>query len=100
MTKHFKYLLLLLIALGGIMQTHAQTVKVDAHLEKATIPLGDQTKLHLTITFAAKDTASFPKLADSIKAKLQIVSVNKPDTSFDKNDITIETIDRSYTITS
>lgn len=100
MTRHFKYLILLLLAVGAMMQAHAQQVKVDAHLEKATIPLGDQTKLHLTITLAAKDTANFPKLADSIKAKLLVVSVNKPDTTFDKNDVNIKTIDRSYTVTS
>jgi hypothetical protein len=100
MNPLFKYLIVFALAAGSFLTAHSQTVKVDARLEKATIPLGDQTKLHLIITFPAKDSVSFPKLADSIKAKLQIVSVNKPDTSFDKNDLSIETIDRSYTITS
>jgi hypothetical protein len=100
MNQYFKYLIVLLFAIGGISRAQAQTVKVDARLEKATLPIGDQTKLHLTVHFPAKDSVSFPALLDSIKAKLLIVSVNKPDTSFDKNDISIETIDRSYTITS
>lgn len=100
MNQYFKYIIVLFIALGSFTQSRAQAVKVDAHLEKSTIPLGDQTKLHLTITFPAKDSVTFPVLADSIKAKLQIVSANKPDTSFDKNDVSIETIDRSYTLTS
>lgn len=95
-----KYIFALLVAMGSFYTGQSQSIKVDAHLEKATIPLGDQTKLHLTIRFNAKDSVSFPKLADSLMAKVQIVSVNKPDTSFDKSDISIETIDRSYTITS
>jgi hypothetical protein len=96
----FKYLIVFALAMGGFTQAQSQTVKVDAHLDKATIPLGDQTKLHLTIRFAAKDSVSFPTLADTIKANLQIVSIVKPDTSFDKNDVSIETIDRVYTLTS
>ncbi|RKR84949.1 hypothetical protein BDD43_5202 [Mucilaginibacter gracilis] len=100
MNQYFKYLIALILTAGSFLQARAQAVQVDAHLEKSTIPLGDQTTLHLSIRFNAKDSVSFPKLADSIRAKVQIVSVNKPDTSFDKNDITIETIDRSYTITS
>jgi hypothetical protein len=95
-----KYIFALLVAMGSFYTGQSQSIKVDAHLEKATIPLGDQTKLHLTVRFNVKDTVNFPKLADSLLAKVPIVSVNKPDTSFDKNDISIETIDRSYTITS
>ncbi|EHQ30166.1 hypothetical protein [Mucilaginibacter paludis] len=100
MNQYFKYFLVLLISLGSFYKAKAQAVQVDARLEKATIPLGDQTKLHLTIRFPAKDSVTFPKLADSIKAKLLIVSANKADTSFDKSDISIETIDKTYTLTS
>lgn len=100
MKQYFKYFLVLAIPTACFTQSYAQKVKVDAHLEKSTMLIGDQTKLHFTVTFSVKDSISFPTLADSIKAKLLIVSSNKADTSFDKNDLTIETIDKTYTLTS
>jgi hypothetical protein len=62
--------------------------------------IGEQTKLHLSITFPAKDTVGFPHLADTLVAKVQILNIGKLDTTFDKNDLDKETIHRSYLITS
>jgi hypothetical protein len=98
MNQYFKYFLVLMLFLG--YKVNAQNIQVDARLDKSPIVIGDQTKLNLSIRFPAKDSVSLPKLADSIAGKIQIVSTAKPDTSFDKDDVSIETIRQSYTITS
>lgn len=96
--RYLKYILAVIIWVSGFSyQSRAQAIKVEAKLDKPSILIGDQTQLHLSIRFPAKDSVSFPKLQDSI-GKIQIVQM-KADTSFDKNDISIETIHRSYTIT-
>ena len=97
MIKCFKYSLVLLLT-GAFYNAVAQTPQAGAKLDKATILLGEQTKLHLSIKFNVKDKVEFPALADSIAGKIQIVS-SKTDTLFDKGDATIETIHKSYTIT-
>jgi hypothetical protein len=100
MKRFFNYalvILLLICALG--FQSKAQ-VKVSAALEKPAMLIGEQTKLHLSIRFPAKDTVGFPQLADSLVGKVQILSISKLDTTFDKNDLNTEIIHRSYTITS
>jgi hypothetical protein len=100
MKFYFKYLyltILLLVTYDGI--SNAQ-VTVSATLDKPTMLIGEQTKLHLSITFPAKDTIGFPHLADSLVAKVQILNAGKLDTTFDKSDLNKETIHRSYLITS
>ena len=77
----------------------AQNVKVEATVDKVTLPMGDQTTLHITAHIQAKDEITFPQLPDSI-GKLQFVNAVKPDTSFDKNNQQAETITRNYTVTS
>jgi len=100
MKRYFNYLALTILFLACCkLQSHAQ-VKAEAKLDKAIMPIGDQTVLHLSIRFPAKDTVGFPLLADSIAGKVQIVNIGKPDTSFDKNDLNTETIERTYTLTS
>ncbi|WP_448698665.1 hypothetical protein ACFGVR_17560 [Mucilaginibacter sp. AW1-3] len=89
--------ILLLITCAGV--SNAQ-VSVSAKIDKPTMLIGEQTKLHLSITFPAKDTVGFPHLADSLVAKVQVLSASKLDTTFDKNDLNKETIHRSYIITS
>ena len=100
MKFYFRYLyitILLLVACVGLSKAQ---VSVSATLDKPTMFIGEQTKLHLSITFPAKDTVGFPHLADSLVAKVQILNIGKLDTTFDKNDLNKETIHRSYLITS
>ncbi len=100
MKRYLNYSLVLLLfftclAPKGI----AQNIKVEASVGKVTLPMGDQTTLHITAHLQGKDEITFPTLPDSI-GKLQIVKALKPDTAFDKNNPQAETITHNYTITS
>jgi len=100
MKRYFNYTLFLVLLLTcSAYRTSAQNIKVEATLDKVTIPMGDQTRLHIIAHIQAKDAITFPQLADSI-GKIQIVSVAKPDTTFDKDNVQNETITRNYTVTS
>jgi len=96
----FKYLYITILFLATYSKISNAQVSVSAKLDKPTMLIGEQTKLHLSITYPAKDTVGFPHLADSLVAKVLILSASKADTSFDKNDLNKETIHRSYLITS
>jgi hypothetical protein len=78
----------------------AQNIHVEAKLQQYTIRIGDQTKLFLSVQQPAKEHVNFPKLTDTITAKVQVVSIGKPDTTFDKNDRNLLTVIQSYVITS
>jgi hypothetical protein len=100
MKRNFNYIALFILLLTcTALKSNAQAIKVEATVDKVSIPLGDQTRLHLIAHIQAKDEITFPQLADSI-GKIQIVSVAKPDTSFDKDNVQSETITRNYTVTS
>ncbi len=100
MKRVFNYSLIILLLICAVaLQSQAQ-VRVSAALEKPAMLIGEQTKLHLSIRFKAKDTVGFPQLSDTLVGKVQIISTSKLDTSFDKNDLNTEIIHRSYTITS
>src|ERR1700744_1305650 len=100
MKRYFNYIIVLtLVFTCFAFRTNAQNVKVEATLDKVTIPMGDQTRLHIIAHIQAKDQIDFPQLPDSI-GKIQIVSVAKPDTTFDKDNVQNETITRNYTVTS
>lgn len=90
---------LILLFTTGSFSADAQTsTRANARLDQVSMPLGDQTTLHLSITFPAKDSVRLPVLKDSI-GKVQIVSM-KADTSFAKDDISTETITQHITVTS
>jgi hypothetical protein len=98
--RFIKAILILNILITGFCyQSSAQEVEADAKLDRTAIKIGEQTQLHLTARFHAKDKVDFPVLKDTISSKIQIVS-SKADTAFDKNDASIQTIRRHYTITS
>jgi hypothetical protein len=98
--QFFNYILISLLVLTGFcLQASAQNVKVEAKIDQTTIRIGDQTKLHLIVHQPAKTPVNFPKLADTLTGKVQIVGSNKPDTTVDKDDPKNITIDQSYTIT-
>ncbi|WP_214070721.1 hypothetical protein [Mucilaginibacter sp. dw_454] len=96
----FNYTLLAVVLICGIKSASAQGILVDARLQDYTIKLGDQTKLFLVVTQAAKAHVDFPKLGDTITSTVQIVSANKPDTVVDQKNKNMITITQAYIITS
>jgi hypothetical protein len=77
----------------------AQDIQVGSKLDKTSIPIGDQTILHVIAQIPAKSDISFPQLKDSI-GKIKIVRGLKPDTVFDRNKPATQTITHNYIITS
>jgi hypothetical protein len=95
----YNFLLLIVLSTCFAINANAQNISVDAKLDQPTIRIGDQTKLRLIVHQPVKEKVNFPKLADSIVSKLQIVS-SKLDTVLDQNDPKQATVIQSYTITS
>src|ERR1700753_2886269 len=91
--------MLILLGICFHFTVKAQDIQVGARLDKSSIPIGDQTVLHLTASIPAKSVIAFPELRDSI-GKIKIVKATKPDTTVDKNNPATETITHNYTITS
>ncbi|WEK20665.1 MAG: hypothetical protein P0Y49_05875 [Candidatus Pedobacter colombiensis] len=101
MRQYFNFSWCLMLALTGFtFQGKAQDIKVEAKLDKTTIALGDQTKLHLIAHLPVNGHVDFPVLTDTISSKIQIVEMGKTDTISDKNNPAVKTISRQYTITS
>ncbi|AYL97909.1 hypothetical protein [Mucilaginibacter celer] len=102
MNRYIKYTLAILVSLAGFHQTSGaqEAFGPRAALTKQSILIGEQTQLHLSVRFHAKDSIGFPKLADSIGSKIKIAGGFKADTVFDKVDNSIETITRHYNITA
>jgi hypothetical protein len=97
---NFSCLWLMVLCLGTVYQGQAQDIKVNARLDKTSILLGDQTVLYLSAELPSNGMVSFPLLADTLSAKVQIVSAGKTDTLTDKNRPGLKLISRSYVITS
>jgi hypothetical protein len=97
---NFNCLLLMVFCLGMAYQGQAQDIKVNARLDKTSILMGDQTMLYLSAELPSDGTLSFPLLADTLSAKVQIVSAGRTDTLTDKNKPGLKLISRSYVITS
>jgi hypothetical protein len=90
-------LMLLLACFCGTSK--AQNIQVESKLDKASMPIGAQTSLHVSAHIPVKSGILFPLLKDSI-GKIKIVNGPKADTTVDKNESGRETITHSYTITS
>ena len=99
MKKSFYYAVLFLLLTSICYNAGAQTTQAEAKLQQYTIKIGDQTKLFLSVHQPAKDKVTFPKLTDTISAKIQIVSKSKLDTVFDTADHSRATITQSIVIT-
>jgi len=100
-TGGYRYLLFLILFISCFTnKSIAQMVRVESKVDKVSIPIGDQTVLHVIAHIRAKDSITFPRITDSIAGKLLIVKTAKLDTSFDKNNLQAETITQNYTITS
>jgi hypothetical protein len=96
--QYFKFLVIVL-ALACFFKANAQTVQVVAKLDSSGIKIGEQTKLNFIVHQPVKERVNFPKIADSISTKIQIVGASKPDTTFDQSRTNI-TVHKSYTITA
>ncbi|MVN22640.1 hypothetical protein GO621_13990 [Mucilaginibacter sp. HMF7410] len=98
MNRFLSFILIFLLT-GVYFNASAQSVQVEARLDRVSIPIGDQTLLHISVRMPLKTDITFPELKDSI-GKVQIVKSLKADTAVDKKDPNQETITHSYAITS
>lgn len=92
------FLLIVLLTCFYIKAT-AQNIQVEAKLDRVSIPIGDQTILHVSARMPVKTDITFPVIADSI-GKVQIVKSLKADTVIYKSDPSHQTITHNYAITS
>jgi hypothetical protein len=98
--KYFKITLFIFLLLTGFcFKANAQYVKVESQADRLSMPIGDQTILHVSASLPLKTDITFPEIADSI-GKIKIVKSLKTDTVVDKNNPNLETISHNYTITS
>jgi hypothetical protein len=95
----FNYILALLCFVTCSVNVRAQDIQAEAKLRAYTIRIGDQTKLYLSVHQPVAAHVNFPKLADTITGKVQMISADKPDTAFDKDNHKLITITQGYTIT-
>ena len=77
----------------------AQNNVAVSTLDKAVIPIGEQTVLHITVHVPANTSVAFPKLADSI-GKIKIVGAAKIDSLIDKKNDSSKIITQSFTLTA
>ena len=82
--RFFNYILAFVFLIGVNYKADAQNIQAEAKLQQYTIRIGDQTKLFLSVHQPAKAHVNFPKLTDTITGKVQVVSINKPDTTYDQ----------------
>ncbi|BAU53864.1 BatD family protein [Mucilaginibacter gotjawali] len=97
--RFLNFILALLLLTCLSYKASAQNIQAEAKLQQYTIRIGDQTKLFLSVHQPAKEHVNFPKLTDTVTGKIQVVSANKPDTTYDQNDHSSLTVTQSYTIT-
>jgi len=98
--RFFNYFLPFVLLTCVMFNANAQNIRAEAKLQQYTIRIGDQTKLFLSVHQPIREHVTFPKLTDTVTAKVQLISTNKPDTIFDQNDHNLATVTQSYTITS
>ena len=98
--QFFKSILAIVILTCSICKAGAQDIQAEAKLQQYTIRISDQTKLFIIVHQPAKVRVNFPKLADTITGKVQIVNTSKPDTAFDNGNRNALTVTQSYVITS
>lgn len=87
------------LLIGFCLKAQAQDIQVDARLDRASIPIGEQTLLHVSAKMPLKTAITFPQLVDSI-GKVQLVKTLKADTVIDQKNHNLETITHSFVVTS
>ncbi|QKJ28684.1 hypothetical protein HQ865_02555 [Mucilaginibacter mali] len=98
--QYFKYVMLVGLIWAFAFGAKAQDVTVNARLDQQTLKIGDQTQLHLIVRQPLKGKVVFPKIADTLISKVQVLKAGKQDTTVDHNDPKMISVSRSYTITS
>ncbi len=99
--KLINYILVSVVCLSCFSyKAAAQDTRVFVKLDQATIRIGDQTGLHLSVEQPVKEQVIFPKPGDTITGKIQVIRTGKNDTIPDKNDHNRITVTQNITITS
>jgi len=99
--KFLNYILVILLFLSFFsFKAGAQNIQVFAKMDQTTIRIGEQTKLHLSVEQPAKEKINFPKLADTLTKKIQVINSSKADTIYAPNDRSRITVTQSFTLTS
>ena len=97
MVRHF--LLPSIVFLLFSLNAYAQNNSAVATLDKANIPIGEQTVLHISVHVPSNISVAFPKLADSI-GKIKIVGAAKTDSLTDTKNASSKIITQSFTLTA
>jgi len=97
MVRHF--LLPSIVFLLFFLNAYAQNNSAVATLDKANIPIGEQTVLHISVHVPSNISVAFPKLADSI-GKIKIVGAAKTDSLTDTKNASSKIITQSFTLTA
>jgi hypothetical protein len=96
-SKFLSYLLIV-ICTGLALNSNAQQIKVEAKVDKISVPIGEQTIFHLTAHAPANSGLQFPVVADSIAGKIKIVKTSI-DSAADKDVPNGQVINHNFTIT-
>lgn len=101
MKRYCNYILAFMLMLSCFcFRASAQSTSVEAILDKTAIRIGEQATLRFQVITPANVHVTFPKLADTITGKVQVVSKSKPETIKGKNGSDADTIRQNIVITS
>jgi hypothetical protein len=101
MTDHFrKAVLTVLFSAAAVVTLQAQNTQVTAKLDRATVRIGEQVKLHLTVFQRKGEKVIFPVLTDTLTANVQVLGSGKTDTINNQQDAQKIAVTKSYMITS
>ena len=90
----------ILICIGGlfVQSLSAQKTVVEASIDSAAILIGEQTKIHLSITTPQNASVQLPFVSDTIVGGIEVLDISKPDTILSKDGLM--TVKQDYLVTS
>ncbi|MFY7999459.1 MAG: BatD family protein [Candidatus Kapaibacteriota bacterium] len=88
----------LLLFLGLFESVFAQDVRVRALLDTASMRIGEQTRLRLSVEHAPGVQVQFPFLADSLVSKVEVIDRTAIDSTMQENKSVLER--QTFTLTS
>jgi hypothetical protein len=101
MTEQFrKAALTVLFSAAAGYTLQAQNIKVTAKLDRSTVRIGEQVKLHLTVFQQKGEKVVFPVLSDTLTANVQVLGSSKADTILNQQNANKIAVTKSYVITS
>jgi hypothetical protein len=98
--KFRKAVLTVLFSAVAASALQAQSTQVTAKLDRTTVRIGEQVKLHLTVFQQRGQKVIFPVLADTLVGKVQVLSSSKSDTIINQQDAKKIAVTKSFVITS